>query len=295
MTLRKIASQTLRSVRTSTIAVALLQLCLGTPFSELANAQDDNSAHTRSPIKHVIVIIGENRTFDHVFATYKPKAGETVSNLLSKEIIDEDGNPGPNYWLATQLNAEDTHADKYDTSPQMKSLYPNLLAPLSGGPTDVCKDNGICTLAQARASENGLAPGYYKYLLTGGTGLASHTPDTRIQGVLSTAPYSDLPAGPFQLTNSDTFPYDAYAASPVHRFYQMWQQLDCNRGYGTEWNPEGCRADLFSYVETTVGAGTNGLKQAANFSTDYSRRRQLRAKGQLPWASITYCRAMLPT
>jgi len=177
----------------------------------------------------------------------------------------------------------------------MKSLYPNLLAPLSGGPTDVCKDNGICTLAQARASENGLAPGYYKYLLTGGTGLASHTPDTRIQGVLSTAPYSDLPAGPFQLTNSDTFPYDAYAASPVHRFYQMWQQLDCNRGYGTEWNPEGCRADLFSYVETTVGAGTNGLKQAANFSTDYSRRRQLRAKGQLPWASITYCRAMLPT
>jgi phospholipase C len=36
------------------------------------------------------------------------------------------------------------------------------------------------------------------------------------------------------------------------------------------WNPEGCRNDLFSYVETTIGAGSNGLAQAANFSTNYS-------------------------
>ncbi len=40
-------------------------------------ASKDNSANTTSPIKHVIVIIGENRTFDHIFATYKPKAGGT--------------------------------------------------------------------------------------------------------------------------------------------------------------------------------------------------------------------------
>jgi len=25
---------------------------------------------TLTPIKHVIIIIGENRTFDHIFATY---------------------------------------------------------------------------------------------------------------------------------------------------------------------------------------------------------------------------------
>ncbi len=30
---------------------------------------------TTTPIKHVIVIIGENRSFDHVFATYQPKTG----------------------------------------------------------------------------------------------------------------------------------------------------------------------------------------------------------------------------
>ncbi len=27
---------------------------------------------TASPIKHVIIIVGENRSFDHLFATYVP-------------------------------------------------------------------------------------------------------------------------------------------------------------------------------------------------------------------------------
>jgi hypothetical protein len=38
---------------------------------------------------------------------------------------------------------------------------------------------------------------------------------------------SHLPPGPYQLTNS-TYPYDAYAASPVAPFFQMQQQLACN-------------------------------------------------------------------
>jgi len=36
-----------------------------------------NDGKTESPIKHVIVIIGENRTFDHIFATYEPREGRT--------------------------------------------------------------------------------------------------------------------------------------------------------------------------------------------------------------------------
>ena len=42
---------------------------------------------TATPIKHVIIIIGENRSFDHVFATYEPKSGQTVWNLLSEGIV----------------------------------------------------------------------------------------------------------------------------------------------------------------------------------------------------------------
>ena len=65
----------------------------------------DFDGQTASPIKHVIVIIGENRTFDHVFATYQPRQGERVDNLLSKGIIKEDGSPGPNYAKAAQFSA----------------------------------------------------------------------------------------------------------------------------------------------------------------------------------------------
>jgi len=32
-------------------------------------ADNDESSETRTPIKHVVVIVGENRTFDHLFAT----------------------------------------------------------------------------------------------------------------------------------------------------------------------------------------------------------------------------------
>ena len=53
---------------------------------------------TATPIKHVIIIIGENRSFDHVFATYEPKTGQTVWNLLSEKIVKPDGSPGANYF-----------------------------------------------------------------------------------------------------------------------------------------------------------------------------------------------------
>src|SRR5580658_3541040 len=38
-----------------------------------ASSSGKSDGDTRTPIKHVLVIIGENRSFDHVFATYKPK------------------------------------------------------------------------------------------------------------------------------------------------------------------------------------------------------------------------------
>lgn len=63
---------------------------------------------------------------------------------------------------------------------------------------------------------------------------------------------------------------NSYAASPVHRFYQTWRQLDCNVQHATQDNPSGCEAQLFPWVEVTVGAGTNGLAQPSNFSTEYS-------------------------
>ena len=105
------------------------------------------------------------------------------------------------------------------------------------------------------------ATSYYYALASGGTGL-TYTPDTRITNVNS------LPAGPFQLTNGSSFLYNDYAASPVHRFYQMWQQENCSAENATYENPSGCTAKLFSYVENTVGAGANGVTQPPLCSTD---------------------------
>jgi phospholipase C len=234
---------------------------------------------TQTPIKHVIVIIGENRSFDHVFATYVPPAGQTVNNLLSEGIITLDANknaiPGPNFQKAHQLAAQDMGTqDPFLLSPP-KQTFPNdqLPAPEVGGPTVnyiVSGGDSSCTsptpacVTVAEQTESGLPTDYYSDLLTGGTGQKSATPDQRISDV------NTLPAGPFQLTNGTTFTYDAYAASPVHRFYQMWQQLNCNTGAAARDNPSGCNGNLFAWVEVTVGAGTNGQAQPSNFSTEYS-------------------------
>ena len=267
---KKVVSRIVHGVRFSLASLALLQFSVLGPLVGSARAQEEN--HPQSPIKHVIVIVGENRSFDHIFATYKPKEGESVSNLLSKGIIKEDGTPGPNYSLAAQYSADVTGSTTFELSPTTKKTpYSTSPAPLNGGPTNVCADNGICTMGDATSSENGLDQNYYQFLLTGGTGLTGKVPDSRIAGVHNTAPYSTLPPGPFQLTKNPTkFPYDSFAASPVHRFYQMWQQEDCNAAYVTKWNGSGCKADLFTWTEVTVGSNVNGKAQPANFSTDYA-------------------------
>jgi phospholipase C len=259
MSLKRPISDVLQCSRIGLASAVFVQLITGT--SLFAQTTGDND--TTTPIKHVIVIIGENRSFDHVFATYQPRRGQSVWNLLSEGIINADGTPGPNFSKAAQSAAVDQASDGFLLSPP-KSAFANsvLPAPLTGGPSDSYVPGDSMSVAQQ--SENGLPTSYYKYLVSGGTGLKSAMPDTRITG------YSALPAGPFQLTNGSTFTYNSYAASPVHRFYQMWQQLDCSAAKATYENPSGCDAGLFPWVEVTEGAGANGVAPASNFSTQFS-------------------------
>jgi phospholipase C len=243
---------------------------IGFPFPGIP-FPGDNQAIT--PIKHVIVIIGENRSFDHVFATYVPnRPGETVDNLLSKGIVKLDTNknaiPGPNFKAAQQNSAQDTGpADSFLLSPPNQAAFPTLPPPIVGG-AKTCTDHDftqcLVTLSLAEQTESGLSPDYYQFLLTGSyqsedPSLQKGQPDARIANV------NALPAGPFQLTGS-TLPYDSYTQSPVHRFYQMWQQLNCNTSAASRDNPSGCGANLFAWVEVTVGAGTNGAAPPSPFT-----------------------------
>lgn len=273
MTLKKATAKALYGARLVLAFLALMQFSFVAPVLG-SPADGDSSTSTRTPIKHVIIIVGENRTFDHLFATYKPKTGETVNNLLSEGIVTETGSPGPNFAKAQQYSADITGSPAFQLSPMTgKALYPVLPAPLNGGPTNACTSNGMCNYGDAVSSEDGLSNhpiNYYDFLLNDGTGLTGSVPDSRISGVNNSAPYSTLAPGPFQYTNTTSFPDSSYANSPVHRFYQMWQQMDCNVAYATTANPSGCKADFFPWTEVTVGSNVNGRMQPPIFSTDYA-------------------------
>jgi phospholipase C len=212
---------------------------------------------TATPIKHVILIIGENRTFDHVFATYTPPSGQTVNNLLSEGIVTASGSEGTNYNNAQQYSASVTTT--YTNSPGGKTAYTSIPdMGTDGAPTDPY----VSSLADAEAYETvALESTDLGLLLTGGTGLAGDVVDNRFPTG------SDLPSGPVDMHNY--IPYDSYAASPVHRFFQMWQETDCNINYATATNPSGCLNDLFPWVEVSVGAGSNGAPPPSPF-TDIS-------------------------
>ncbi len=229
-----------------------------------------NDNKTTTPIKHVIIIVGENRSFDHQFGTYVAPSGDSVMNILSEGVVKADGTPGPNYALAAQMRARDLTT--FSISPKITTAYATLPAPnLNYTPNAQSSASApFQTKAQVAANDYGILPANFVDGTTGASGLPYQTLDTRISNVRK------LPSGPFQLSpgvNSDD-----YANSPVHRFYQMFQQLDCSVAYATKANPSGCRADLFPWVEVTVGAGTNGNPQPAHF-TDESTHEGATAMG----------------
>jgi len=166
---------------------------------------------TATPIKHVIVIIGENHSFDNLFATYVPVQGQKIHNLLSQGIIKYDGTPGPNYRKAAQMRA--TVSGKYSISPGDKHPYIFLPRPNTG-----------MAFGQRRPADSA---------------------DQRFPPL--------LPNGPFQITKYVPYAYGS-SGSPVHRFFQMWQQYD--RGLN----------DLFVWTGVTVGIGPDNRSPAPTSS-----------------------------
>jgi phospholipase C len=224
-----------------------------------AHAADPNAAadqlQTATPIKHVIVVIGENRTFDHVYGTYLPKSGDAILNLLSERIVRRNGAPGPNFAAAQQFTTSAQTSYFISVAKKIKTAYATLPAPTLGGAPNVASTASPpfteFTDAQLAAIEPSLETGGLFLLTTGATGAAatSGAPDTRI------ANYAALPNGPFQLTGRN-LPYDTYTGDTAHRFYQMWQQSDCSVRDATEDNPTGCLNDLYPFVMTTYGGST---------------------------------------
>ncbi len=228
-------------------------------FGASAQAADPVKAvdtiKTATPIKHVIIIVGENRSFDHLFATYVPKSkNERVLNLLSEGIINADGSPGPNFAKAHQFKIVSApNGGKFFSSADLanKELYATLPAPDVNGVAAVSPYTGILSIP---GGDPGLAPADQFLFGTGGSGLSfTLGPDTRITNV------NNLPPGPFQLTGP-TMPYDAFTGDTIHQYFQMVQQVDCaiDAEHVSKDNPTGCLHDLQSAITTTYSTAPGG-------------------------------------
>ena len=162
-----------------------------------------------TPIKHVVVIIGENHSFDNVFATYQPPHGQKIRNLLSEGIVTKSGAPGPHFNQAEQLTASNTKT--YSLSPKITGSYKTLPAPNTTYVSQACD------------------------------GLALGSADTRFPANLASGPYQITKYVPYfddhiaygQFGQCEF--YGAYVGDPLHRFYQMWQQYGSHHGQLNTW------------------------------------------------------------
>jgi phospholipase C len=242
-------ARTIGVMRLGLTGIAVTQLALGVTLSNAAEIHQDN---TKSPIKHVIVLIGENRTFDHLFATYVPNSRDSVKNLLSEGIINADGSPGRHFSKAAQFQAIAPLETQYfiSLSEHEKVPYQTLPQPtLNFSPSPATGEPPPFPVATPVALLGAIEPSLEAadlHLLTTGASGASQTAelpdfDSRIEN------FNALPNGPFPLEGPG-LPYDSYTGDTTHRLFEMWQQSDCNVRNATRLNPSGCLNDLYPFV-----------------------------------------------
>jgi phospholipase C len=261
MSTKQAVSAAFHGIRVAFVAITVFQFSLGGPLAGSLQAQEKK--HTRSPIKHVIVLIGENRSFDHLFAAYVPNSHDSVSNLFSKRIINADGTPGPHFSKAQQFQAiapfqtgyfislDESEKAPYTTLPSPTlNFSPSPDASIIGFATEPPPFPSATPIALLAAIEPSLETTDLGLLTTGASGANNTfvlTPvpdfDTRV------ANFNNLSNGPFPLQGPN-LPYDSYTGDTTHRLFEMWQQSDCSIKNATRHNPSGCLNDLYPFVIT---------------------------------------------
>jgi phospholipase C len=239
--------------------------------SNSGSHKESDASATRSPIKHVIVVIGENRSFDHLFGVYKPKGeDQTISNLLSKRIVNADGTPGPNYKLAQQYSVA-AQPSYYSTAPSVaKTLYNTASNPMPQPNTNSAPQYPHPLFVpypdtNQASVEKDVEPGDLNLLTTGATGLPTHVLDTRIPG-------ADSFVGPYLLQGPNLTAGD-YTGDTQHQFYQAVQQEDCSMANATPANPTGCLNDLFPFIMSTYSSAS--ARNSAGNSMGFYKAEQL--------------------
>src|SRR3984957_16505248 len=265
MSLKTRVSNLLDLLRKSLVILTIFQISFGGALASPLPAPDKEKTSTETPIKHVIVLIGENRSFDHLFATYVSPSGDSVKNLLSEHIVNADGTPGTHFGKAAQFQAiapfKTTFYISLDNSE--KAPYTTLPEPsLNFSPSPVTGEPPpfpAADLPFLGGIEPSLEAGDLVLLTTGASGAEqtaeffNPVTDQILDADTRVANFAHLPNGPFPLTGSptatgNTLPYDSYTGDTTHRLFEMWQQSDCDIRNATFDNPSGCLNDLYPFV-----------------------------------------------
>ena len=168
-------------------------LSAAVPAPAAASALAIAQGPTTTPIRHVIVVIGENQSFDGLFGGYVPPNGQTVRNLLSEGIVKADGTPGPRFALAAQSKGAPLKV--YALQPERAGHYATLPQPLQIGEIN---------------------PVTFQP--------AAGVPDTRFPADLPNGPFPITRYVPYRNAGKDGLAAAVVTGDPVHRFFQMWQQ-----------------------------------------------------------------------
>jgi phospholipase C len=252
------------------MSFSLLAATVGVADDKSKDNDAADAVKTESPIKHVIILIGENRGTDHTFGVYKPRGKhQTISNILSKGIVNENGTPGPNFSLAQQFLVKPQPQYFVGAPKAAKTAYGStgqMPQPNTNGAPVAQSETGapfapafLAELAVVDPSPD-FNPLTNTILTTGFTMLPSNTLDTRIPNA------GVLPNGPFVLQGANISD-DDYTGDMTHRFYQAWQQSDCSVANASKANPTGCLNDLFPFVMATYDLSDNTVPAVQhNFS-----------------------------
>ena len=209
---------------------------------------------TTTPIKHVIIIVGENRSFDHLFATYVPTRNETGSPIsCPRGSSTRTARPDRTSRRRTSIRScRPRMAGNSSAAPTgRKPLYATLPAPDVGGVGAVSPYAAILTIP---GGDPGLPPQDQFLFGTGGTGLSfTLGPDTRITNVNALAARTvpaDRPDDAIRCLHGRHDP-------PVLPDGPAGGLRD-RREHVSRDNPTGCLHDLQSAVTTTYSTARHG-------------------------------------
>jgi phospholipase C len=148
---------------TAGVAAAAAVALTVTPLTAAATPQNWHTAHTATPIKHVVVLFDENVSFDHYFGTY-PKAANTdgtpftasrrtprTNTLTSSGTLTHN----PNEYAPTRLTPSQalTCDQNHNYTPEQKAV--------DGGAMDAFVQNTSTDTCTGLYGSPGLAMDYY--------------------------------------------------------------------------------------------------------------------------------------